>query len=121
MVQRDMVTRLRPVLGILAALVLAVAVATAVTTTASGADPAGDPVASVLAATAGSAAPTPMAPRAPRASALALPLLATCAIAVSLLVPSRWPRAVTSSAHRRAGDDGHDWRSLLIGAPPSAS
>jgi hypothetical protein len=120
MVQRDMVTRLRPVLGILAALVLVVAVAT-IATTSSGADAVRDPATIVLAATAGTAAPTPIAPRSPRAPALAFALLATGAVAVSLSSPGRWPRAVTSSPRRRALDDGHDWRSLLIGAPPAAS
>jgi hypothetical protein len=108
-----MVTRLRPALGILAA--VALLSVGSLSLVASDTAPSGDRhdvVAVAKASTAGSAAPT-RAPGAPVVPLLALAVLMTLAGTGSTQVP-----ALIGRQRRRPGDDGDDWRSLLLGAPP---
>jgi hypothetical protein len=110
MVGRDMVTRLRPVLGVLAAVAL-LALGLSMGARADAAPSGGEAVV-VGEVSARPAAPT----RAPRPAVLPL-LVLTGLVAVVASSPSR-SLTLVGRHRRRPVDDGDDWRSLLLGAPP---
>ena len=114
MVGRDMVTRLRPTLGVLAAVALLALGALSLTSSANRAPVADrhDLVAVAKASTARSVTPS----RAP--SAPVLPALALAGLVVFTGMGASRPHALIGRQRRRPGDDGDDWRSLLLGAPP---
>jgi hypothetical protein len=114
MVDRDMVTRLRPVFGVLAGLVLLVvsafSLASADGSVASGA--AHDVVTTVEGTVARPAAVS----RVPRP--VALPVATAAAVALVAILAAYASREGLGRVRPCPGDVGDDWRSLLLGAPP---
>jgi hypothetical protein len=116
MVNRDMVTRLRPALGVLAALALlivsALSVAGASATSASTGR--ADGVVTMVEVTLTRPAAVPRVPR-----PLALPLAMATALALVAMVATYSLHERLSRIRPCLGDVGDDWRSLLLGAPPA--
>ena len=112
MVGWDMVTRLRPDLGVLAAVAL-LALGCLSPGTSEHTTPIADRHDAVAVA---KACTTPTAPiRAPRPVLPLIVLLVTMAVPATTVVGGR---ALIGRHRRRPGDVGDDWRSLLLGAPP---
>jgi hypothetical protein len=114
MVGWDMVTRLRPALGVLAAVAL-LALGGVSLAANEGTPPAGDrhEVVAVAKAPAGAAATT-------RTNRAPVPTLFALAGLVALAsTGSARTSDLIGRQRRRPGDDGEDWRSLLLGAPPA--
>jgi hypothetical protein len=114
MVGRDMVTRLRPVVGVLAAVAL-LALGGLDSATTDDVPAIGDRHESVAVAKA-SRAPAAVAARAARAPVV--PLVALAGLLALVATSATGSHTLIGRQRRRPGDDGDDWRSLLLGAPP---
>ena len=114
MVQRDMVTRLRPLFSVLAALaLLAVSALSLASADASVAPGAVDDVVTTVDATAARSVAVPRVPR-----PLALPIAMATAIVLVATVAAYAPCEGWGRVRPCLADVGDDWRSLLLGAPP---
>jgi len=116
MVHRDMVRRLRSVL-VLIAVLAAVALAAPHSAPATDAESASGHPHAALAAK--SAAPRTAADRAPRPAQPLVPIAVLLGgLASVALLLTRHDRLIGRRL-RRLHDVGHDWRALLLGAPPA--
>lgn len=115
MVIKDMARRVRPLL--LTICVVAIALAAPITATTSTTMTDSDQHAAVAAAKV--ALPRAMADRAPKPSPPVVPLaLLLGGLGSMALLLARHDRLI-GRRMRRLHDVGHDWRSLLLGAPPA--
>jgi hypothetical protein len=118
MVERDMVHRLRPVLLLLAVLAAVALVAPRNAAATDSAFTSSDQHAAVAVKSAPSRT---VADRIPRPSAPLVPVaLVFAGLAPVALRRSRHDRLIGHRL-RRLHDVGHDWRSLLLGAPPAVA
>jgi hypothetical protein len=117
MVARDMVRRLRPLLGALAAAALATFAVVILVPTASADRPAGEHATITVAARTGMATSTGQ--QVPRSHPPLVPAVAIGVVLAATLALGH--DSLVGRHRRRLGDVGDDWRSLLLGAPPATA